>query len=85
MNMDVDPAVGATSAYQGCPQLAVVEDGVSFEHTDGIGSAQDGGEVMRLVDVLEKNRQVRLPPVENLPDALESLGSHGIVRCSLRE
>jgi hypothetical protein len=84
VDVDIDPAISAAGAHKRRSERSLVEDGMGFEKADGISSAQDGCEIVRLVDVLEQDSEIWLSQVQYLSNALESLWGHGVGRPALQ-
>jgi hypothetical protein len=70
------PFVGAAGADEGSAQCSIGDNGVGFAQTHSVRGSQHRGEVVRLVDVLEQNREVRLASLEDLTKASESFRIH---------
>ena len=57
-------------------QTIVRRDHVRLEDARGVAVAQNGREIVGLVDAVHEHRQVGLPTGEDLSNALESFVSH---------
>ncbi len=51
---------------------------VGLEYAGCVAVSQDGGEVVRLVDLLHEDGQVRLTTIQGRPQSVEALGSHAV-------
>jgi len=70
------PTVAACGGRGHSAHAVARPDGVHFMHTNGIGGADNGGDVMRFVHLLHADRQIRLTPGEHFADSRITLCIH---------
>ena len=57
-------------------RMRVVGHGVDLMHADGVGGADNGGDVMRFVHLLQADRQIRLPGREHFTNPRIAFRTH---------
>ena len=76
MGFDADPAVAAGGGGNQGAHAGGGPHGVDLMHADGVGGADNGGDVMRLVHLLQADRQIRLPGREHFTNPRIAFRTH---------
>lgn len=72
----LNPAVTASGGRDHCAHVVTGPDGVDFVHANGVCGTNHRRDVMRFMDLLHADRQVRLAHGEHLADTRITLWIH---------